>query len=508
MLKPSVREPFVRGIVRSSLFNLASKAVLFCTFLVLAYYFGTGEKTDVYFFLYSTLWLVVTIFSSLHVAVIVPEAMRRREQEGEKQGMQFFNYFFYIFLAIAGIGLVLFYIQPVTWVALISKFDFSILQGYRSLILGFLPLFPLIIACQYLVDLLNAYRYFTIPVLTGLFNNVIAFVLLFALHSVLDIYAMLWAAYIAYGINLLLLLYLMRRDLSWRFGFTRVSVGGVFRANFGIGFLGNVGNFLGKYAANYFCSGADAGLLTAYSYGQRTTNQPTEIITNQFSSVAAIRFNELVAQSNRAKLKTVFHQSVNMLLFILVPVAVIFFFYAQDIITILYQRGAFDAEAAKQTAFFARYLGFLIPLMGLNTVVTRLYNAGQIIRFSTIYSLIANGIQVLLLWFAYSRWGIWGLPFALLAQNVLNVLVAQIFLRIFFKGIGYSRALVMLAGLTLLCLGLVFGLRSLADLLPWHYLLKMGLACLLFAVMYLGVNKVFKINRDVSHYLRKWIGLK
>ena len=508
MIKPSVKEHFVRGIVRSSLFNLASKAVLFCTFLVLAYYFGTGEKTDVYFFLYSTLWLVVTIFSSLHVAVIVPEAMRRREQEGEKQGRQFFNYFFFVFLAIAVLGLALFYIKPVGWVALISKFDISVLEGYRSLILGFLPLFPLIIACQYLVDVLNAYRYFTIPVLTGLFNNVVAFVLLFALHSVLDIYAMLWAAYIGYGINLLHLLYLMRRDLSWRFVFKRVSLGSVFLSNFGIGFLGNIGNFLGKYAANYFCSGADAGLLTAYSYGQRTTNQPTEVITNQFSSVTAIRFNELVAQGNRDKLRVVFHQSVNMLLFILVPIAVIFFFYAQDIIKILYQRGAFGAEAAQQTAFFASYLGFLIPLMGLNTLVTRLYNAGQIIRFSTIYSLIANAIQVLLLWLAYSRWGIWGLPFALLAQNILNVLVAQVFLRIFFRGIGYSRALGMLVGLTGLCMGLVFGLRSLLDLLPWHYLLKMGLACLLFGLIYLGINEVFKINRDVSLYVRRWTCIK
>jgi len=482
--------------------------VLFCTFLVLAYYFGTGEKTDVYFFLYGTLWLAVSIFSSLHVAVIVPEAMRRREQAGEKQGRQFFNYFFYIFLALAGLGLGAFYVKPVALVGLISKFDASVLQSYRSMILWFLPLFPLIVACQYLVDVMNAYRYFTRPVLTGLFNNVVAFVLLFALHEVLDIYAMLWAAYIGYGLNLLHLLYLMRRNLAWNFAFKRVSLGRVFLSNLGVGFIGNIGNFLGKYAANYFGSGADAGLLTAYNYGQRTTNQPTEIITNQFSSVAAIRFNELMAQTNRDKLKTVFHQSVNMLLFILVPIAVLFFFYAQDVIQILYQRGAFGAEEVRQTAFFARYLGFLIPLMGLNTLVTRLYNAGQIIRFSTIYSLIANGIQVLLLWFAYSRWGIWGLPFALLAQNILNVLVAQIFLRIFFRGIGYGRALGMLAGLTALCTGLVFGLRSLLDLLPWHYLLKMGLAFLLFGLLYLGVNEAFKINRDVSLYIRKWTGLK
>ena len=501
------RESFVRGIVLSSGFNIVSKVLLFVTSLMFAKFFGAQIKTDFFLFLYNTLWLLITIFSGLHVAVIIPEAMRRREQEGEQQAMHFFTFFLYIFSAISLVLMTLLFLDPVWLISAISKYETAVLEDFRGMIFGIAPLFPLILITQYLVDLLNAYRYFTLPVLTGLFNSLLTLILIWAFHGVLDIFSMILAIYLGYGMNLLHLIYLLRRDFYWDFTPKMVNLKRHFKSDFSVALFGNIWGFLGKFASNFFMTGAGEGLLTAFNYGKKITDVPTEAVSNQFSSVAAIRLNELVAQKNMEKLRLLFSQLCNMMIFLLVPVAALFFFYADDIVSFLYQRGAFGSEAVKYTAFFMRYLGFLVPLMGVNTMVTRLYNARQIVRFSTIYSVISNSLLVGFIWMAYAHYGIWGIPFAMLAQNVLNVVAAQFFMNRFFKGIRYGRILLNLLLFIVGCMALAAGAHRLFVNLMWPGIVKTCAGCAVFAICYVGINETCKINRVASNYIHKWLHL-
>jgi len=496
------RESFIRGIVRSSVLNTVSKFILFATSLILAKYFGAGIKTDIYFFLYSTLWLLITVFSSVHVAVIIPQAMREKEINGEKQAMRFFTFFFYAFMGGALFIMALFLINPVMWVSWVSKYDITVLESYRGMIIGFAPLFPLILITQYLLDVLNAYRYFTLPVLTGIINNVLAFLLLYLFHDVFDIYSMLLAIYLGYFLNFLHLILVMKRDLKWDFTPRNVHLKQNFKENFSVVLFGNFWGLLGKYATNYFLSSSLNGLLTAYTYGQKLTNVPTEAITNQFSSVSAIRLNELAAQNDSEKLKQVFLRLCNMLIFILVPIAALFYFYADDIVSFFYQRGEFNTQDVKNTAFFMRYLGFLLPIYAISNMVTRLYNAYQIVKFSTIYSIISNILMVCFLWIAFSNWGIWGIPFALLAQNLLNIIVAQLFIRYFFKNIAYEHVLLKFMLFTIGCMSLAYGIHRLFANLTWPGIVNAIAGSMLFCVVYLAINEVFKINVDVSEQIK------
>jgi putative peptidoglycan lipid II flippase len=502
------KEPFVRGIVLSSSYNLVSKIVIFGTSLLLAKYFGAELKTDLFWFLYNTLWLLLTIFSSVHIAVIVPEAIHIREKEGGDKAMVFFTFFFYVFAIISITLMALLLIDPISSISVISKYDFAILNEYRSMIYCFAPLFPLILVTQYIIDVLNAYRYFTLPVLTGLFNNLLTLFLICVFHNVLDIFTMVLAIYLGYGLNLLHLIYLLKRDFSWNFKPKKVNLKRNFKVNLGVGLLGNIGNFLGKFMPHFLMTGAGAGLLTAFIYGQKMTNVPTEAITNQFSSVAAIRLNELVAQKNVEKLRIVFLRLCNILIFILVPIAVLFYFFAEEIVSFLYFRGAFGMDDVKNTAYFIRYMGFLVPLYGINTIVTRLYHAGQIITFSTIYSLTSNLLFIGFVWFAFSYWGIWGIPFAFLAQNVLNLGAAPIIIRKFFKGIGYGKVLCNLLLFIIGCMLLGAGIQKLCGIAHLTGILKAIIGSMVFITCYIIINEVFHINKDVSNYLRKWLRIK
>ena len=496
---------YVKGIALSSALNLASKLLLFVFSILATFYFGAQGKTDIYWYISSTLWLVITIFHSLNIAVIIPEAMRRRGQEGLQSGMHFFTFFFYFFLlASACVVAAMYASNPVQLLAWISKYQTETLQAYEKLIALFIPLFPIMLMVSYLSSVLNAYRHFTMPVLTGLLNNVVTLAFMVLLHRYLDIYVLLVAAYIGNLLNLAHLLYIMKRDLSWDFSFRWVKMNRLFKENFAMGLFGNIGNFLGKYALNYFAGGSAPGLFTAYTYGQRIANIPTEVITDQFSSVAAIRINELTVQQERERRKNVFMRSTRMLIFILAPIAALFFFFGEPVTALLYQRGAFGPDDVRHTGTFLKYLGMLIPLYGISTVVTRLYHAGQIVKFSVIYSTIANILLIALLWLAYSYWGIWGLPFALLTQNAINVLAATIFIRLFFREINYFKVLWYFVWVLALSMAICSGVHYLSGFLMWSWWFKLPLAGMLFTGLYVGINELFHINGDVSEYLRTW----
>ena len=498
-------ESFVRGIVFSSVLNGISKCMLFVTSLVLANYFGAKDKTDIFFYLYNTLWLLITVFASLHVSVIIPEAMFRRVEKGEKEAMHFLTYFFYLF----GIGSLLLmgllFLNPLGFVALVTKYDLTMLLKYRFMILSIAPLFPLILITQYLIDLLHAYRYFTLPVLTGLFNNTLSLICIFLFYQKFELFAMILALYIGYFLNFGYLIFIMRKRFFWDFTPKIVHLKPHFKANFWVGLFGNLWNFIGKYAPNYFLTASGSGLFSAYTYGQKIANFPTDAITNQYSSVSSIRLNELAAQRNREKLNLIFSQLCDMLIFILVPIAVLFFTYGEEIVSFIYLRGDFGINDVHHTAYFVRYLGFLIPLFGINTIVSRLYHAGQIVKFATIYSVVANILQVGLLWITFSFWGIWALPFALIAQNLINVMAAHLFIHHFFKDIMYGRILFHLFTYTSGCMALALSIRWLLSAILLADILKVIIGCILFFIIYISINEIFKLNIEVSKYLHIWI---
>ena len=87
-------ESYQKGIAISSFFNIIAKIILFVNSIVIAYYFGTQTKTDIYFYVMSSIiGLIVTLISGLNLAVLLPESMRLREQESKEKSMQFLNFF-------------------------------------------------------------------------------------------------------------------------------------------------------------------------------------------------------------------------------------------------------------------------------------------------------------------------------------------------------------------------------------------------------------------------------
>ncbi len=84
----------------SVLFNIISKGILFLLTIIIARYFGSNIKTDIYFFVFATMILFSGFINNIDTAVLIPESMRLRQKEGDDAAVAFLNFFLLIYFII------------------------------------------------------------------------------------------------------------------------------------------------------------------------------------------------------------------------------------------------------------------------------------------------------------------------------------------------------------------------------------------------------------------------
>jgi putative peptidoglycan lipid II flippase len=496
-------ESYKKGIVLSTIFNIFNKALVFLNSLVIAYYFGTQLKVDLYFYAYNTVLLIVAFITSLNSSVLIPESMRLRVQKEGQEVIYFFNFFIYGYLALTALLCFLFFISPVNAFTTLSHYNPSILRAQAAILYMSVPLIMLMTITNMLADILTSYRFFTIPMIAAIINALFSFFFIIIFHRTLDVKSITLGLLISYLTNIIFLLFLMKKYIHWNFGFKRVSIGRQVWANIAYAQTGNFVTTLGSYAPLYFLSGMGTGVIAALNYAQQISTQPTSFITNQFSAVSRIKMSELYVKGDHPKVNDIFSTTVKFLLFILVPVSGIMFLYSNEIVTILFKRGNFDAASVKLSSDFLRYLGLSLPFTAIISIAGNLYVAAQLIRASITYQIISNLLLIGLVFFFLRWFGYIGYPVAFLSINILNVLVVYIFCRLFFPFVRYTHILGYL-GILIGCNALIVLVIRMTGLSGTNHLSGFALVMvgsLLYGLLLFAINFVFQLNADFSAML-------
>ncbi len=496
-------ESYRGGIVLSIIFNTLSRVLSFASNVAIAYCFGTQQEADVYFFAVATMLLFAVFATGLDAVIIIPEAMRLREQDSEEASRRFLNFFIYIYSAVG-----FFVFMFLEWRAsivfnLVSNFDARTLEANQVILNTSLLLFPLLLLSSLLTNILVAYRYFTLPTLAGILNNllVLSAVLLLGLQH--GIIVALWAQIAAYSIQIISLIYLAKRFLKWRFSFGWITIPKHNLRNILYAQAGNLMSFASSFIPLFLVSGLQSGIVTSLNYGQKTSDIPNQLITSQFSSVSGIKFNELHAKGDRIRLNELFSASVHALLFLLMPVSAMFFICAYDIMTILFKRGAFDDASVMMASEFLRFFGLLLPLVAVNTLVSRLFIASQQIKQGFWYQAIFNAVLILIVYACVHVYGALGYPIGLTILHTINLFMCHLLARQYFSYIVYQESLRYF--------GKVFLLNAVVAVCVWSVTAGVmekasSLARLLVAITTYGVllmtgNKVFKVEHDISAFI-------
>ena len=416
-------QSFKQAAFWSTVLNAFSQGLALIFSILMAGAFGVQASTDILYYCLGIFALMSGILQSASISVLIPETMRRRHQMGEADAMAFINRF----LAAMGVPIILLTIgllwKPVGALAWISQFSTGLLEENSKLIFWLVLSIPLQMMAQLLLNILVSYRYLALPATLSCISRIINILFVWLFHRKWGVES--FAIGLAFGcaIQLLVNVVLMRRVIRWRFCVWHTHIERKTYQNIAWVEFGTLAGILASYLPLFLFSGLSAGVLTMLNYARRMSAMPTELLTSQISSVTAIKFNEQVARRDFSGLCWSFDRIQRLLILILTPLAFVLALTGRSLIAILFGRGAFGADAVKETAWLFSVLILALPFEAVNSVVARVNIARQEVAFGTRWQILGNVLNAVLVFGLVKQFGPIGLPIGTLAFYIVYLLL-------------------------------------------------------------------------------------
>ncbi|MFN3739296.1 MAG: lipid II flippase MurJ [Thermodesulfovibrionales bacterium] len=210
-----LKKELVRDIISTTAWSTVSKGIGFLVPFFIAAWFGVTSETDAFFFAYSLILLLVTIFSPTFESIIVPfiAEFKAKGEDVEKFIARLFG--------ISGIGLgviTLFFfaiIYPI--LPIVTKFSREELNLVFVILLESSPLIILIVWTSIMAGTLNAYKLFSIPALSPAFRAIITLTFIFSFKDKIGIHSIALGYVMGEIFRLFVLSVLMKRYGIFRF---------------------------------------------------------------------------------------------------------------------------------------------------------------------------------------------------------------------------------------------------------------------------------------------------
>ncbi|MGI6567398.1 MAG: murein biosynthesis integral membrane protein MurJ [Firmicutes bacterium] len=160
--------------------------------------------------------------------------------------------------------------------------------------------------------------------------------------------------------------------------------------------IGAGANELNVMVDRMLASSLPEGRVAALNYANRLMNLAPGILGTSLVTVMYPRLANLAAQSDWKGFSESLVNSLSMIHFLLAPIAVGAIVLREPLVKIVYQRGAFDAVATKETAWALLFLGLGMAVFTMGNMVNRSFFALQDTRTPMIVGVVTVGINVVL----------------------------------------------------------------------------------------------------------------
>ena len=493
-------ESYKRGMAFSVLFNIISKGILFLLTIIIARYFGSDIKTDIYFFVFTSMILFSAFVNSIDIAVLIPESMRLRAKEGDDKAMGFLNYFLMIYFIIGLLFTVMMYFFGTTVFGLISKFAEADIITYRNYFWMGSLFFIFHVLTNYLNNILTSLKYFSLPMVISSVKSCVVIACIFLLRAKYDVLSVIIGGLISYAINLLIQIYILHKVTGWKFTFKKPPIRKAIWSNIFYAELGQITTVAGSMFPLYLLSGFGSGIISVMNYGKNIADIPNTLVTAQFANVSGIKLNEEVARKDYAGMNETFLHTSTLMIFILVPMGFFMFVFAGPIVELFYKRGNFTGQAVIDAAKFMRLLSVTIFSIGINAIVTRIFIAMQAVKQAFFYQIILNAILIAAIWLFTKRYGEYGYPYGVILLNMINFFGMYFICRKYFAAIDYGKLLKYTAGIMAVNLpvsALLYYLLLSANL-EYFYKLVIGFCIYLVVFILMSRIKAFSVY-EMSH---------
>ena len=178
-----------------------------------------------------------------------------------------------------------------------------------------------------------------------------------------------------------------------------------------------------------FASDALSGSVACLNYGHKLMNVFSGTISTAIGTATYPTMIQYIAEGEEEKLKSLIGNIIGVLAFIIVPISLFCMSFSKELVTIAFQRGAFDASATELTAavFLCYCIGMLFT--GVTTVVSNVfYGYGD--TKTTMWISLANVlINILLNLILIRVMGVAGLALATSISTAVSLAIRLICLK-------------------------------------------------------------------------------
>jgi putative peptidoglycan lipid II flippase len=160
--------------------------------------------------------------------------------------------------------------------------------------------------------------------------------------------------------------------------------------------VGAGANELNTMVDRILASSLPEGRVAALNYANRLMNLAPGILGTSLVTVMYPRLADLAAQRNWKAFGDSLIDSLNMIHFLLAPIAVGAIVLREPLVRIVYERGAFDSVATQETARALLFLSLGMAVFSMRALVSRSFFALQDTATPMIVGLVTVGVNVAL----------------------------------------------------------------------------------------------------------------
>ncbi len=200
--------------------------------------------------------------------------------------------------------------------------------------------------------------------------------------------------------------------------------------------IGHINGLVDKIVA----SGAESGSVACLNYGHKLMNVFSGMISTAVGTAVYPTIIQYIAEGKKDKLQELVSNVINALGFIIIPISCFCMLFSEELVTVAFQRGAFDASATQMTAgVFAGYcLGMLF--LGISTTVTNVFYGYSDTVITMYISLIGIAVNIVLDLVFIRFWNVTGLAYATSIAAIVGLGIRFVFLKRYIK-VDYKHIL-------------------------------------------------------------------
>ena len=350
-----------KGVLIILIFTLVSKSMGFLREVLMAYFFGAGPAVDAFVAAYTVYTLAVLLPSSLLPVVGTPILVEQGIKGGREKQKEVFASLFSLWL-VASFGLMILLAITGPWLVrvvapLLPK------ETHSLAVRLFYVLLPMTLGMVFVhlaVAYYNARRSFAIPQTSGIIMNAVIIPLMFAGPG-LGIYALGagWSlGYLVASVILILPVVVGSRVIG-RVWTPQTKEFFVLSIPLLLGYgLDQINTTIGRI----FASSLPSGSISYLYYGWRVFDIPMLLIT-ALTTVHLTKAAEMASVGNIKELRAFTFSLIGKALLVIGPLSLLMFILAGPIVKLVFQRGAFEAEAASATTItFRCFVLSMFPL--------------------------------------------------------------------------------------------------------------------------------------------------